>query len=589
MEPEPKRIKTEKPKGVAETDVGIISFISPDLGGFNGVLKQRYSDFQVNEIDENGKVVHLTDFGLKPEEKKHQDPEKPKERQEIPDISEYKEELVQLLGEELVDKIQELFHTGSKLESERAFTDKDERTRIHRLCAKAWNNRLDTQTTGENHLFVRLATRGTRSKGASNGESSKKAPFLKFTVYKENKETMEVASLMSKFLRIKPKDIAFAGTKDRRGVTTQAFSIRHIDAKRVSAVQNALKNVYLGGFESTKEPVRLGDLLGNQFFIAIRNVDGQESDISKAFESLRDHGFINYFGLQRFGTFNISTHTIGRHILAEKYDDAVSCILEPQDLASEESQEARVAWQKGDLQKALELMPRRCNAEVAILSALQESPSSINAILRIPRNLKLMYVHAYQSYIWNLAASERIKRGLSIQEGDLVLSEETSQFQRARPVTLEEIEQGTKTIYDVVLPTPGFDINYPSNLKDFYQETMAKDSIDYLKMRRNVREFSLSGAYRLLLAKPQNVQWWFTSYDESEDQLLRTDYDLITSDPGNVAQLGNSNARVVIKDGGKKRAVILKMDLGTSQYATMALREAMKSDTSRYGQLYFEA
>ena len=42
-------------------------------------------------------------------------------------------------------------------------------------------------------------------------------------------------------------------------------------------------------------------------------------------------------------------------------------------------------------------------------------------MLQIPRNLRTIYVHAYQSYVWNLISSERIK--LSATEllvGDLV-------------------------------------------------------------------------------------------------------------------------------------------------------------------------
>lgn len=36
------------------------------------------------------------------------------------------------------------------------------------------------------------------------------------------------------------------------------------------------------------------------------------------------------------------------------------------------------------------------------------------------------------------------------------------------------------------------------------------------------------------------------------------------------------------KEGGNKLAVVLRMQLGVSSYATMALREFMRIDTSRY-------
>ena len=42
-----------------ELKAGITAYVSPDIKGFSGTLKQRYTDFQVNEILPDGRVLHL--------------------------------------------------------------------------------------------------------------------------------------------------------------------------------------------------------------------------------------------------------------------------------------------------------------------------------------------------------------------------------------------------------------------------------------------------------------------------------------------------------------------------------------------------
>ena len=46
-----------------EQSVGIERYLSEGLVGFTGVIKARYTDFLVNEIDLEGTVVHVTDLG----------------------------------------------------------------------------------------------------------------------------------------------------------------------------------------------------------------------------------------------------------------------------------------------------------------------------------------------------------------------------------------------------------------------------------------------------------------------------------------------------------------------------------------------
>ncbi|VVT46377.1 uncharacterized protein SAPINGB_P001183 [Magnusiomyces paraingens] len=613
--------------GISEIDVGITQFLSPDLKGFKGILKQRYSDFLVNEIDKDGNVVHLTDTGFS--DKRDRRKERREEQRSTDDQDtkptktpfelkpENREKLVSLLGEKTVNDMVDLLTNGSKVVTETPIEDKDDRTVIHRTVREAFESRLETRTTPENTFIITLSSGnnkfrskadrlGKSSVGAANANIGLQKNFLHFTLYKENKETMQVANLLSKFLRVPPKTVTYAGTKDRRGVTVQRACISKTQAERLNGLNRTLRGIKLGGFKYEDYQLKLGDLKGNEFYITIRNVDEKDNDvINAALSSLRDNGFINYYGMQRFGTFSISTHTIGVHILKSDWETATSLILSPQELVIPESVEARKVWSEtGDAKKALPLMPRKCVAEHSILEVLSETPNShFNAVMRIPRNLRIMYGHAYQSYIWNTVASERIKRfGAKIIEGDLVLVDEAEKaaakaeqaeeddedfgeedvkpdvFVRARPVTKEEIESGKKTIFDVVLPTPGFDIKYPENeLKQVYIDEMKKDGLDPDNMRRNIREFSLAGSYRYLLSRPDVVEWWIRKYDSDTEQMVKTDLDLLQE------ELPEDKRIIENLDEGSKVAVLLKIQLGTAQYATMALREVMKLDTKRRG------
>lgn len=48
---------------VSEVDVGITEYLS-DLEGFSAVIKARFSDFQVNEINLDGTVARLSDLNI---------------------------------------------------------------------------------------------------------------------------------------------------------------------------------------------------------------------------------------------------------------------------------------------------------------------------------------------------------------------------------------------------------------------------------------------------------------------------------------------------------------------------------------------
>lgn len=132
-----------------------------------------------------------------------------------------------------------------------------------------------------------------------------------FVLYKENKDTMDAISLLSKLLKNKPGNFGYAGTKDRRAVTTQWVSVYRVQAEQLHGLNSTLRNMCIGNFKYCKEPLKLGSLSGNHFVITLRNVTGDHSKAEESLESLKVNGFINYFGLQRFGTTSVPTHKIG--------------------------------------------------------------------------------------------------------------------------------------------------------------------------------------------------------------------------------------------------------------------------------------
>ena len=121
----------------------------------------------------------------------------------------------------------------------------------------------------------------------------------------KNWDTHILVKELSKQLEIGQKAIGFAGTKDKRALTTQYFSLM---AKRNKIEKLSLNDVEIEFCHRTIKPIRLGNLVGNKFTIKIS--DTNNNDIDTLIDELKE-GFPNYFGIQRFGAIRPITHTVG--------------------------------------------------------------------------------------------------------------------------------------------------------------------------------------------------------------------------------------------------------------------------------------
>jgi tRNA pseudouridine13 synthase len=223
--------------------------------------------------------------------------------------------------------------------------------------------------------------------------------------------------------------VGFAGTKDKRAVTSQLMSF---EAPVADVMSIRLSQVKVEGGYMAKRGMTIGDLVGNNFKIRVRDtmLRGEElrSSLQGTESALKElGGFPNFFGVQRFGTVRPVTHLVGRAIVKGDLEQAVLLYIgNPSEEEDEQSRAARKALQRDrDYAAALRDFPWKLTFERMVIGFLDRNPGDYaGAICVLPTNLQMMFVHAYQSYIFNLILSERMRRGIPLNApivGDVVL------------------------------------------------------------------------------------------------------------------------------------------------------------------------
>ncbi|KAM8861797.1 pseudouridylate synthase 7 homolog isoform 1-T2 [Synchiropus picturatus] len=550
--------------GLTEVDVGILKYIS-DHEGFSGILKERYSDFVVHEISKQGKVVHLDNLEIPAEVQDEEEVAPQTETDVLTD--EQKKQLAEL----------QLFKNKEDNVSIEGDEAKEKRTLVHKAIKTQFPG-LETKTEerdGRKYIVAYHAAGKRALAGAKVSAAPRKhfwpknrGSFCHFVLYKENKDTMDAINVLSKFLRLRPNMFSYMGTKDKRAITVQEIAVLKVTAERLAHLNKCLMNLKLGNFSYKNHPLKLGELQGNHFTVVIRNISGTDAQVHKAMTSLQETGFINYYGMQRFGTTAVPTQHVGRAILRNDWSEVVDLILKPRPGAEKEFLvRCREEWAKTqDPEAALKKLPNKRCVEGQLLRGLSMhgKKNIVTAFGLIPRNNRLMYIHSYQSVVWNTMVSRRIEAfGLKPVEGDLVLKGTTAQV-----LSAEEVEK--HTIHDIVMPLPGYDVIYPTHhVGKGYRELLSADGLDIDNMRHKVKDYSLSGAYRRVVIRPTDVSWEVIQYDDPRISLVHTDFE----------KLENKPAPVFNKEG-KFRALRMEFSLPPSTYATMAIREVLKLDTS---------
>lgn len=563
-----------------EIDIGITEYIT-QAEGFTATIKTRFSDFHVNEIDLDGNVIKLTDLTV-PYDLKIEDEDKKENGEKTNEELETKLTKENGVPSEQMEEIKKIFATGdlqSAVEINVTQLSKEQRTSIHKIINQMFNGVIitTTQTKGDDR-FIKCIKFNKNVKHDKREKWPWPAEYTYFVLHKKNIDTMKAASILASYLRCHQSTIVYAGTKDRRAKTSQLVCMRK---RNPEAIINAAKRnplLEVGNFHFKPDTLKLGNLTGNRFRIALRNVTVNEDIVNKALSSLKTNGFINYFGLQRFGnSAKIPTYDIGKALIKADWKLACELIMKPREHEPDFMKKMRTHWwENRDAAAALGMLRRGTRIiEAKILEGLVLFGKNdyFTALGGLSRNMRLLYIHSYQSLIWNKVVSRRIKEwGLELREGDLVYAdktkmnlnrygnntvledlsdlneeedseedkgdedikketdlenddEEMSKYKAlAKPLTKEDIKSGKYTIHDLVLPLPGFDILYPNNeTEKWYVELLAEDGLTFESFKQKVKLYSLPGDYRPVIIKPEQVKWHLVEYKSPTETLILSD------------------------------------------------------------------
>ena len=185
-------------------------------------------------------------------------------------------------------------------------------------------------------------------------EGKKYACFL---MRKKGRNTLDVVLEVARRLRKRPKEIGFAGNKDKKAVTEQYVSVGLNSEAEVCKIESLeIENVSMKFVGWCDERINLGNLKGNKFEIVVRDLDCEKSLVVGRIKNL--------FGEQRFGV-DSSNVEIGKSIVKRDFG-------------------------------------RVCG----LLGLEVDGKDFVNALRKKDLRELRLYVGAYQSWLWNKVAEK---------------------------------------------------------------------------------------------------------------------------------------------------------------------------------------
>jgi len=239
------------------------------------------------------------------------------------------------------------------------------------------------------------------------------------TLVKCGLSTIEAVEDLSRMLGVPLQQIGYAGIKDKNAITAQRISLRGVAPEAILAVRSPY--FFLKDFARGKGVVEKGKLSGNRFTITMRSENLRATVAPGVMEgrlqNLLDHGFYNYYYLQRFGSPRYINYMWGIMLLHEQWREVVwSVLVEPsaRELPyiieiRKKISEIGPDWQQ--IKTLIAPFPHILTHENKIVDQLLLNPEDFRgALLKLPEQL-LLWVYGFASWAFNQRLADYAKEG----------------------------------------------------------------------------------------------------------------------------------------------------------------------------------
>jgi tRNA pseudouridine13 synthase len=242
--------------------------------------------------------------------------------------------------------------------------------------------------------------------------------FVVLRLLSRDWEQHELAAAVGRRLGLPPHSLQWSGTKDRRAVAERLFSYRGPLPDR----DLGLRDVDLIEAYRARDGLVLGHHYGNSFDLAVEEMSATAERSEVAFRAVDAElrsgaGVPNFFGPQRFGEVRPITHEVGRWIVRGDLARAVEVYLADRPGAGTPGagDDARRTYaEHHDPVRALREFPPEYRFERTLLDHLARGHSPERALHALSRDLRTLFIHAYQSWLFNRWLSARHERGLPL-------------------------------------------------------------------------------------------------------------------------------------------------------------------------------